>query len=130
MATRVQYGTPEMCIAMDLPDWRLWSPESSGATESVNSNPSGISMEDRNDIQGSDRAEPLVGVKVVSYWSVYWAHMFLHAYEDFDVHSEWAGCWELCYGGGDIFPSDCILLFVQGKDNLGVMMKMLNGGIS
>ena len=54
----------------------------------------GLGPKDRDDVQGADRAEPLSG-GIVADGGGSWAPMFVHAEEDVDPHSHWAGCFRL-----------------------------------
>ena len=53
--------------------------------------PNGLGPEDHNDAQGSDRAELVVGVRVVADRGSSRAPMFAHAEEDVDTRSNLAG---------------------------------------
>ena len=56
--------------------------------------------------------------------------MFVHAEEDVDTRSNRAGCFRLRLKVRDRFPSNCILLVVQGKDDLGGLLEIFDWGDS
>ena len=58
--------------------------------ESGCSRTNGLGLQDRDDVQGADRAEPLSG-RIVSDRGSSWAPMFSHAEEDVDPRSKRAG---------------------------------------
>ena len=70
-----------------------------------------------------------MGVKKVSDRGGPWAPMFTHAEEDVDARSNRAGCCRLILEARDIFPSDCIILIVQSKDDLGCVLEVFNLGV-
>ena len=99
-----------------------------GEPQSGCANPSGLGQEDRDDVQGSDRAEKLVG-RVVADRGGPQAPMFAHAEEYVDTHLNRAGCCQLISEVRYGFPSDLILLFVQSEDNVGCFLEVFNWGI-
>ena len=58
----------------------------------VHTNPSGLGLDDCNDFQGTDRAELLLGVRVVADLSDPQAPLFAHAEEDADARSNRGDC--------------------------------------
>ena len=70
-----------------------------------------------------------MGVKVVTNRSCHRAPVLPHTEKDFDASPDWDGCCRLKYEVSDKLPSDCIILVVQGKENLGALLEILNGGI-
>ena len=62
--------------------------------ESGCSDPNGFVLQDRDDVRGADRAEPLSS-RIVADRGGSWAPMFAHAEEDVDPRSNWAGCCRL-----------------------------------
>ena len=64
-------------------------------SESSCSNSNGLSPEDRDDVQGTNRAEPVVGVRVVAERGGPHAPMFVHVEEDFDSCLNRAGYFRL-----------------------------------
>ena len=71
-----------------------------------------------------------MGVRVVADRGGSRAPMFVHAEEDVDACSNRAGCCRLRLEVRDGFPLDCILLVVQGKDDLGGVLEIFDWGIS
>ena len=55
--------------------------------------------------------------------------MLLHAEGDVDAHLNQAGCCRPRSEARDRFPSDCILLIVQSKDDLGCVLEVFNLGV-
>ena len=71
-----------------------------------------------------------MGIRVVDEWSGHQAPMLLHAEGDVDAHLNQAGCCRPRSEARDRFPSDCILLIVQSKDDLGCVPEVFNWGVS
>ena len=63
-----------------------------GKTESGHDNPSRLGSEERDDVQGADRAEPLVGVRVVADQIIHQAPLLPHSEEDVYTSLDWSGC--------------------------------------
>ena len=99
-----------------------------GKCESGCSNHNGLGPEDHDDVQVTDRAEPLSG-RIVSYRGISQAPMFLHAEEDVDTRSNRSGCCRLISEVRYRFPSNFILMVVQGKDNLGGVLEIFDWGV-
>ena len=59
--------------------------------KSICTNTSGLAPEERDDVQGADRVEPLVVVRVIDDRGGPWAPMFTHAEEDVNTLSNQAG---------------------------------------
>ena len=57
--------------------------------------PNGLGAEDRDDVPGDERAEPVVGFRIVTDRGGSRAPMFAHAEEDVDTRSNRAGCCQL-----------------------------------
>ena len=95
----------------------------------VRATPSGIGLEDCDDVQGTDRLEPLVSVRIVSVQSSPLAPMFTHTEEDFNSCLNQAGCCRIRLEVRVRLPSDWFLQVVQGKYDLGGMLKVLNWGV-
>ena len=55
--------------------------------------------------------------------------MFSQAEEYVDTRLNWAGCWELRSKERDDLTSDGVLLVVQGEDDMGDMLELLDRGI-
>ena len=76
------------------------------------------------------RSELVVGVRVIADRGGSWETIFAHAEEDVDTHSNQGGYYRLRLEVRDEFPSDCIFLVVQGKDDLGGVMGMFYWGVT
>ena len=92
-------------------------------------NTSRLILEYQNGVQGADRAEHMVSVRVITEQSVHWAPVFPHAEEDDDNSTYWSGCCILSSEVRDRVPSDLILLVVQGKENIRYVLEILDGFI-
>ena len=55
------------------------------------SNPNGLGLKDRDDVRGSDQADPLSG-RIAADRGGSWASMFAHAEEDVILLSKRSGC--------------------------------------
>ena len=98
-------------------------------SKSVCSNTNGLGPEDRDDVQGADRADPMAGVRVVADRGGSQAPMFTHVKEYVDTRSNQVGWYQLISEVRDGFPLDFIHLVVQGKDDLGGVLEMFNWGV-
>ena len=88
----------------------------------------GFIPDDGDDVQGADRAETLI-CRVVSDCGGRVASMFLQVEEDVDACSNWLGSWRIRSEVRDGLTLDGVLLVVQGEDDLGDVLKLLNRGV-
>ena len=78
MAMRVQSGTLVMCMTIAVQSRESASQHLMGKSESSRTHLVCLAPADCYDVQGSDRAEPLVVVRVFANRSGSWASMFAH----------------------------------------------------
>ena len=60
-------------------------------SESGCAHPTGLVPEDCDDVRGTDRADPLAGIRIVADRGDIWALMLTHVKQDFNAHSDWSG---------------------------------------
>ena len=105
---------------------RVYSDVFWGEPKSIYANPRGLSPEDHGGVQGDDKAEPLVGVRVVAGKGSHWVPMSTHAEEDVNACSNQAGCYQLRPEVRDGFLSAFILMIFQSKNDLGCVLEVFN----
>ena len=98
-------------------------------TEYGRANPSRLGLEDHNDVQVTDGADLGMGVRVFYGISERCVSLYPYKKDFVDSTVYYTGCCRLIYEVGNRFYSDHVLLFVQGEDDIGVMLEPIHGGI-
>ena len=98
-------------------------------TEYGRANPSRLGSEDHNDVQVTDGADLGMGVRVFYGSRVRCVSLYPYKKEFVDSTVYCTGCCRLIYEVGDGLYYDHVLLFVQGEDDMGVMLEPINEGI-